>query len=255
MALWDNTGWGNDRSEPTPQPEPEPQQDETIEATTPEEHTDWQTENDQPNEATENAEPADDGQTTIDADDDGAEEETADESEEDDATADDTEAKTDTDTEHDDESKRGRGKGKTGGKGRMPKLDQWNAQKIGELWDAFKSPANVAVAKLLLESNASSPAVLVSLMTEPKNQKRVNAAVTRIRKLFVPDDQLGTAMNLQETFIEDPGFAKTLVGLLRAAAPDHGFVNASGNPKADAKNIAARWDASIDLSMIDALRI
>lgn len=272
MALWDN--FGNNNNDSYQQPQPEPQQPEQPgDGLTDDERREFeqmQREEEQQNAATAENENADGQQTDVPADaaqpveGEAAGNETV---EGGDAEADSVgapadgetnaegEGKTPADDGHADESKSKRPERKAPAKGRMPRIDQWNMQKLGDLWDALKDPQNAAVAKLLLGSGASSPAVLASLMTEPKNQKKVNATIAHVRKLYVKDDALTTTMNLLESFIEDPELAKTLVGLLRAAAPDKGFVNASGNPKADARNIASRWDDTVDLSVLDNLKI
>lgn len=137
----------------------------------------------------------------------------------------------------------------------LPKLDASSAQKIGELWETLRTSEGASAAKLILGVGTNSPASLLALLTETKNQRKVAEVADKVKKLK-SDDPVETQMNLLMAFVEDKDLAKTVAGLMRTVAPEGKTVpNPSGNPKADARNLANAWDDSIDLSVINKLRV
>lgn len=152
------------------------------------------------------------------------------------------------------ESKTRAKSGKRKGKDALPKLDRAQVRKFGELWDLMKDDKVVGLVKATAGLSSSSPEVLIAALTETKTRNTIAALSDKINGLHF-DDRGELRYDLQFEFTEDKKFASTLLGLLKAAAPERDFGRLTGNPKTDAKEIAEKWDATIDLTVLEKLRV
>lgn len=148
-----------------------------------------------------------------------------------------------------------RGKsGKRKAKDALPKLDRAQVKKFGELWDLMKDDRAVGLVKATAGVSSSSPEALIAALTETKTRNTISALSEKINSLHF-DDKGELRYDLQFEFTEDKKFAFALLGLLKAAAPEHDWGRLTGNPKTDAKEIADKWDSTVDLTILDKLRV